>query len=62
MTESIEPSATSEENAIMWDQVCFEPVSEHAGFGGLEEVQIDDNGMFYNYYLIFFFFCDKHWC
>ena len=62
MAESIEPSATSEENVIIWDQICFEPVSEYAGFGGLEEVQIDDNGMFYNYYLISVFFCDKHWC
>ena len=51
MTESVEPCATSEENATMWDQVCFEPVSEYSGFGGPEEVQIDDNGMFYDHYL-----------
>lgn len=55
MTKSIEPSATSEENTIMWDKACFKPVSEYAGFGGPDKVQMDDNGMFYNYYLIFFF-------
>ena len=50
MRESIMPSATSEGNAIKWNEVHFKPVSEYAGFGGLEEVQIDDNSMLYNYY------------
>ena len=54
MTKSTEPSATSEENTIIWGKVCVKPVSEYAGFGGPEKVQMDDNGMFYNYLTFFF--------